>query len=309
MVFMQRWLMCLLPAFVFQFSFISLTKTDRTGNATTDSNTFKVVGNFLFDTNQTSRCMKKVLLLISILFVGFVGFSQKKFNPVPVEKLLSRFVVKGGSDNEAELIEKIIGLIDKDYNKIVDTLFPFRQHTHTILQGRTIEIRQLLNAQEAYSSLISKNQAGAVPDLVKDFSGDTAAFINKFNDNSFPDIFPKGLYPIVIKTISINSDPNGKPFSHIAFDVVVLNKLLKRLSAKLTLKQRAQLDNYLDLNWDHYSRKEKKLMAQPVRFQYILFDRSQQVHAGIDVYGAHYLWTIDMSGDWKIVAVKELWIY
>jgi hypothetical protein len=35
MVFMQWWLMCMLPALEFQFSFLSLTKTDGTGNATT----------------------------------------------------------------------------------------------------------------------------------------------------------------------------------------------------------------------------------------------------------------------------------
>jgi hypothetical protein len=35
MVFMQWWLKCMLPASVFQFSFLTLTQTDGAGIATT----------------------------------------------------------------------------------------------------------------------------------------------------------------------------------------------------------------------------------------------------------------------------------
>ena len=55
--------------------------------------------------------------------------------------------------------------------------------------------------------------------------------------------------------------------------------------------------------------KEKKLKAQPVRIKYVKFPDSILAQVGIDIYGAHFLWTIDRRYNWDVINVERLWVY
>jgi hypothetical protein len=95
----------------------------------------------------------------------------------------------------------------------------------------------------------------------------------------------------------------------IIFNNAELNVKVERIAKSLDGKEKNKLYEYLKNNFDHFSTKEKKLNAQPVRIRYVKFPDDRFAQVGIDIYGTHYLWTIDRTKEWDVVKVKELWVY
>jgi hypothetical protein len=95
----------------------------------------------------------------------------------------------------------------------------------------------------------------------------------------------------------------------IIFNNAELNVKVERIAKSLDGKEKNKLYEYLKNNFDHFSTKEKKLNAQPVRIRYVRFPDETFAQVGIDIYGTHYLWTIDRTKEWDVVKVKELWVY
>jgi hypothetical protein len=97
--------------------------------------------------------------------------------------------------------------------------------------------------------------------------------------------------------------------TNIVFDNYSLNRKVDSCSNILNRAERRKLYNYLLLQFDNFSMESKKLTAQPVRLKYVKFPDDQFVHIGIDIYGAHFLWTVDRYRNWGIVKVEKLWVY
>lgn len=95
----------------------------------------------------------------------------------------------------------------------------------------------------------------------------------------------------------------------ILFNDNSLNFKVDSIAGLLAKSERRKLYRYLAANFDHFSEKKKKLTPQPVRFRYIKFPDNRIALVGIDIYGRHFLWTIDRDKDWNIVKVESLWVY
>jgi hypothetical protein len=97
--------------------------------------------------------------------------------------------------------------------------------------------------------------------------------------------------------------------SNIIFYNQELNTKVTNIAKDLNKKERNELYEFLETNFDHFSTKEKKLKPQPVRIKYINFSNSISAKVGIDIYGTHFLWTIDRTSNWDVVKVERLWVY
>jgi hypothetical protein len=95
----------------------------------------------------------------------------------------------------------------------------------------------------------------------------------------------------------------------IIFNNRELNIKVDSMARSLKKSERNKLFNYLTNNFDNFSIKERKLNPQPVRIRYIKFADTNLVHVGIDIYGKHFLWTIDKTQNWDIVKVEDLLVY
>jgi len=95
----------------------------------------------------------------------------------------------------------------------------------------------------------------------------------------------------------------------IIFNNKELNTKVDSIARNLKKSERNKLFNYLKENFDNFSSKEKKLNPQPVRITYIKFVDTDLVHVGIDIYGEHFMWTVDKTRNWDIVKVESLWVY
>jgi hypothetical protein len=97
--------------------------------------------------------------------------------------------------------------------------------------------------------------------------------------------------------------------TNILFDNNHLNIKVDSIARKLKRNERNKFYKYLEENFDNFSSKEKKLNAQPVRIRCIKYDNPNFVNVGIDIYGRHFLWTIDMTKNWDVVKCESLWVY
>lgn len=96
---------------------------------------------------------------------------------------------------------------------------------------------------------------------------------------------------------------------NILFDSKYLNSKVDSIAKKLKKTERNKFYKYLEENFDNFSSKGKMLKAQPVRIKYIKYDNSDFVNVGIDIYGRHFLWTIDKTKNWDVVKCESLWVY
>lgn len=97
--------------------------------------------------------------------------------------------------------------------------------------------------------------------------------------------------------------------TNIVFNNVNLNAKINSILKELNKTEQEKLFMYLKNQFDNFSLKEKKLTAQPVRIKYVNFPDDKYVLVGIDIYGAHFLWTIDRSQNWDVIKVERLWDY
>ena len=122
------------------------------------------------------------------------------------------------------------------------------------------------------------------------------------------------LQAIIIETndsIGINPLVLGNRIhtKNIIFNNKELNIKVDSMIRSLKKNERNKLFKFLHENFDYFSIKDKKLNSQPVRIRYIKFVDNSLVHVGIDIYGKHFLWTIDKTYNWDVVKVEDLWVY
>ena len=97
--------------------------------------------------------------------------------------------------------------------------------------------------------------------------------------------------------------------TNIIFNNISLNKKIDTIAQQLDPDERIKLFNYLYKHFDNFSMEDKKLYPQSVRIKYIKFADDNKIHAGLDIYGSHFLWTIDRNKNWDVVSVEKLWVY
>ena len=122
------------------------------------------------------------------------------------------------------------------------------------------------------------------------------------------------LQPIIIETndsVIINPLTLGDRLqtTNILFNNKELNIKVDSIAKTLKKSERHKLFKYLHENFDNFSMKDKRLTSQSVRIKYIKFPDNNLIHVGIDIYGKHFLWTIDKTKNWDVVKVEDLWVY
>jgi hypothetical protein len=115
----------------------------------------------------------------------------------------------------------------------------------------------------------------------------------------------KSLKHTILQTVIIETNDSGSinPLAlggriqteNILFDNNELNIKIDSIAKSLKKSERRKLFNYLHENFDNFSTKDKRLNPQPVRIRYIKFRNNSLVDVGIDIYGRHFLWTIDKN--------------
>ena len=102
---------------------------------------------------------------------------------------------------------------------------------------------------------------------------------------------------------------NKLKLCNILFNNTYLNIKVDSIGKQLDKRERLKLYSYLANNFDNFSEKEKKFSPQPVRLRYIKFAEERMVNVGIDIYGKHFLWTLDRQKNWDVIKVESLWVY
>lgn len=97
--------------------------------------------------------------------------------------------------------------------------------------------------------------------------------------------------------------------TNILFYSRALDVKVENFAKKLKRKERIKMYQHLSENYDNFSLERKKFKPQPVRIQYIKDDKHSFINVGIDIYGSHFLWTIDTTKNWDVVKCEKLWIY
>jgi hypothetical protein len=96
---------------------------------------------------------------------------------------------------------------------------------------------------------------------------------------------------------------------NIIFNNKSLNIKIDSIAKRLSKSEKRKLYSYLENNFDHFSEKTKEINPQPVRLRYIKFPDTRMAQVGIDIYGRHFLWTIDRQKNWDVIKVEDLWVY
>ena len=133
-------------------------------------------------------------------------------------------------------------------------------------------------------------------------------------------LFPfNSLRHTILQTVLIETNDNFTIYplsfgdtiktSSIIFNNAELNSKVDSIAKSLNSSERVKLYEYLKTNFSYFSTEKKKLNAQPVRIKYVKFPNDTLAQVGFDIYGSHYLWTIDKTQKWDVVKVEELWVY
>jgi hypothetical protein len=96
---------------------------------------------------------------------------------------------------------------------------------------------------------------------------------------------------------------------NITFNNRSLKIKIDSIAKRLTKSERLKFYSYLANNFDNFSERKREFTPQPVRLKYIKFSDKRMVQVGIDIYGSHFLWTIDREKNWDVVKVEDLWVY
>lgn len=202
--------------------------------------------------NKREIIHRSLTILFLLFFIS--ARSQKIFDSLQLEDILTRLPAQTTGRKINEDIIRAIETVDRKYRQISDTLFSYTSLKHTVFQPVLIETND--------SVLINPLLWG-------------------------PRIHTR----------------------NIIFNNTSINKKIDSIASQLDPSEKNRLFNYLHKHFDNFSIEEKKLYAQPVRIKYIKFPDNNIIHAGLDIYGSHFLWTIDRAKNWDVVSVEKLWVY
>lgn len=171
-----------------------------------------------------------------------------------------------------------------------------------------VERTLLAYPTKASGEKINENIVKAIETVDKYYRqiADTLYYYKSLKHTIFQTILIETNDSVFINPLSL---PGDVKLTNIIFSNNSLNPKVDSISKTLKQTERKNFYKYLSDHFDNFSQKNKKLRAQPVRLKYIKFPDDQFVHIGIDIYGSHFLWTVDRKKNWEVIKVESLWIY
>ena len=171
-----------------------------------------------------------------------------------------------------------------------------------------VEKALLTYTSQASENEVNENIVRAIETVDKYYRqiADTLYYYKSLKHTIFQNVLIETNDSIFINPLSLG---NKIHLSNIVFNNNALNSKVDSISKGLEQAERKKLYKYLSVYFDNFSQINNKLNAQPVRLKYVKFPDNQYVHIGIDIYGSHFLWTVDRNKNWDIVKVENLWSY
>jgi hypothetical protein len=253
--------------------------------------------------------MKKLIpgLLFFVLLASCYSQKQTVLTMQQVDSLLvpPRAPVKySGLDSQ---IIDVVQAIDRQFYTICDTLYSYHGKKYTLVQPVMINIRFLMPAREAI--IRYKPDSATWASYSRNGIRDTSWLLDQVYDERSDSMYAYGLYPVD----SLRSNPllveRALENRHLIFNTPKLIKQTDSLKKRKSRLWKEQLHAHLHEHYDYYWKEKKKFDTKAIRIRYIVFGREKDAYAGIDIYGAHFLWKMNMQQQGRVVGVERLWVY
>lgn len=196
----------------------------------------------------------------------------------------------------------------RPYLTILILFLPLALFGQKLFDSVQVEKVLLTYPTKAGENKVNKNIVRAIEVVDKHYRqiADTLYYYKSLKHTIFQTIPIETNDSVFINPLSLSEEIQ---LTNIIFNSNDLNSKVDSISKRLNHTERKKFFNYLSKHFDNFSQKSKKLNAQPIRLKYVKFPDDQFVHIGIDIYGSHFLWTVDRNKNWDVVKVENLWIY
>lgn len=252
-------------------------------------------------------------LLLSILFsiYCYQAAGQPRFNASVTDSVLfstmNRFTLQ---PTNAEVLQ-VLHAIDRKYIAIEDTLYAFPSLKHTIVQTVYISYQTLVPVKVATTMILKDtNRYKSRINSLALFNNDTLRFLRyHLGGHDIPQPYSDSLFPVETALVDPLRIGPALQTKSILFNNPFLQKLKDSLARRLPKKERVLLNDYLNSQYDYCDPRHHRFQAKAVRIRYIITGPGQLRYAGIDIYGRHFLWTLDQSRNYEVINVEGLWVY
>lgn len=254
--------------------------------------------------------MKLPLTVFFLLLSTFVH-SQKKLDTLRVDQSLLQFPTSKNPVTFDDNVVKAIEAVDRKFIFITDTLSRSKTKQHTFFQNIDVTLRYLKPTKIAYQRIKAQKKClyNQKYDLAF-FKNDTLKYIQFHLDNQigFNNPYPQFEFPMDSIQINLQESMEKINTKSIFFGAETVNENIKVFAKKLNDSKKSDLYDYLERNYTDFQKEEKELHDTTIRIQYITLGKDS-IYVGIDIYGSHYIWTIDKKKNWDVVKVVQLWKY
>lgn len=182
---------------------------------------------------------------------------------------------------------------------------------HTIFQPQFISLRKLVPAKDATIMIVTDTNRykSRINDLAR-FDYDTLRFLQyHLGGHDLPEPYSDKLFPVETALVDpLRIGPVLQTKSILFFNPF-LQKLKDSLARRLPKKERVLLNDYLNSQYDYCDPRHHRFQAKAVGISYIITGPGTLRYAGIDIYGRHFLWTLDQDKNYEVIKVEGLWVY
>lgn len=256
--------------------------------------------------------MKNFVLILSILLFTVSVFSQTE-NNVSGEVYKTLFPETDEIFKPNDEIELLIEVLDENLILVIDTLVNYKSLNYTILMPYNTKVCNCSNKKEFTENTYFLNEKiggtrFSYSELWKETNGDTLKYLKKvkeyyrgpFEVNGHKYSLPKYELNLAEYTSKMN-------LSNLLVYDNEINFGLKLL-LKNNRKTKKEYIKYLSENIDFFNSKKKIVEPKSIGIEYIIIGCESKIYAGIDIYGSHYLLSIDKQNK-SIEKNERLWIY
>ncbi len=254
--------------------------------------------------------MRSYISLFLIVCCQLV-FGQTRFSPSITDSVLFSTMNRYTNVATDPEVTDIVKAVDRKYRFIADTIYRFKSLRYTIFQSVYISFRKLVSASEATRMILTDTSRykSQIFDLSR-FNHDTTRFLNFHLDgHDLPQPYSDSLFPVETELLNPLQMGLALQTTSIIFNNPYLQKLKDSLGRRLNRKERAVLNDYLFTRYDYFDPRHHRFQAKAVRILYIITGPGTLRYVGIDIYGRHFLWTLDQNMNYQVIKAEGLWVY
>lgn len=252
-------------------------------------------------------------VFLSILFSVYCcqAAAQSRFSPSVTDSVLFSTMNRFTTVQADPEVIRILEVVDRKIRFISDTIYRYKSMKHTIFQPQFISLRKLVPAKDATNMILTDTNRykSRINDLAR-FDYDTLRFLQyHLGGHDLPEPYSDKLFPVETALVDpLRIGPVLQTKSILFFNPF-LQKLKDSLARRLPKKERVLLNDYLNSQYDYCDPRHHRFQAKAVGISYIITGPGTLRYAGIDIYGRHFLWTLDQDKNYEVIKVEGLWVY